>query len=480
MSSSSPSLALPSRPRQLHELPSPKGLPLLGHLLQLHPTSAHLQMERWAAELGTPYRVRMAHVEMLVWSDPELQQQVLRERPHRYRRGKRLRPVMAEMGIEGVFASEGEAWSPQRRLVMQALNATHFPGFFPQLRSITHRLYRRWHAAAARGEVLDMAHELMRYTVDVTCTLAFGEDPNTIEREGNRIQQHLALIFPMIMKRVLTPFSRWRWLKLPADRRLDRSLAVVHQHVRELIEKARRRMRDEPSDTPRNLLEAMLAQRDAPGSGFSDEVVSANVLTLLLAGEDTTANSLAWSLFYLSADPALQDRLHHEARAAFGADPVCQQYEGIRALDRFEAVASEALRLRPVAPLVALEPLQDVVLRDVAVPARTVIYFLTRPGMMDPRHFHEPQRYDPERWLRPRGSDDEQAARPHETRAFLQFGAGPRVCPGRHLAAVEMRLVLSMLMHSFRVELAGEPADIREVLALSMMPSHMPVRLHLK
>jgi cytochrome P450 len=92
--------------------------------------------------------------------------------------------------------------------------------------------------------------------------------------------------------------------------------------------------------------------------------------------------------------------------------------------------------------------------------------------MLDQQHFGRPAEFLPERW-----STGHDAVQPHDTRAYTQFGAGPRVCPGRHLAGVELRLVLSMLARNFSMELAGNPADISEVMAFTKMPSSMPVRL---
>ena len=99
--------------------------------------------------------------------------------------------------------------------------------------------------------------------------------------------------------------------------------------------------------------------------------------------------------------------------------------------------------------------------------------FLTRPSMLDPQNFVRPETFDPDRWKHPR--DPSEGA--HEQKAYLTFGAGPRVCPGRYLAAVEMRLVLSMLMRSFKIELAIDPAEIEEVSAFTMVPNQMPMRL---
>jgi cytochrome P450 len=460
--------------RRIADLPTPRGgLPIVGHLHRMMPPRTHLQLEAWAREVGAPYRIRMGPNEVVVFDDPEVAQAALRDRPGGLRRLSSIRPVFRELGIDGLFSTEREEWEPQRRLIMQALNASHFRGFYPSLRAITERLLARWQQAAARGEVLQMNQELMRYTVDVTSTLAFGEDPNTIDQPGNVVQDHLALIFPMLMQRTIAPWRTWRLVKLPADRRLDRAVKAVHAYAHERIARARERMRSDPGGAPRNALEAMLAQADEPGSGFDDALIVANVLTLLLAGEDTTAYSLSWTLLFLAADPALQERMHQQAQAVLGEHGVCPEHELLKRLDAFEALAMEALRLKPVVSFLGLETCEDKVIGGVALPTRTRLLLLFRPGQTDERQFACPHAYDAGRWAH--GARGEGAA--HNPRAFLQFGAGPRVCPGRHLAAVEMRLVLSMLLKHFRIELACDPAEVQEHIQFTTLPSRMPVRL---
>ena len=174
----------------------------------------------------------------------------------------------------------------------------------------------------------------------------------------------------------------------------------------------------------------------------------------------------------MCADLALQTRLRTEALARLGAARICPTFEDVAHLDLFEATAHEATRLKPIIPLIYLEPLTDVVLGGIALPAGTPLFFLLRPSMQDDRHFGRPAEFLPERW-----STGHAQVQPHDTRAYTQFGAGPRVCPGRHLAGVQLRLVLSMLARNFSVELAANPETIGEVMAFTMKPGSMPVRL---
>src|SRR3984893_14508134 len=191
--------------RSLSDLPSPRGLPLLGNMLQLDLPRLHLIFEKWAEEFGSVFTIGLGPKRVFVCSDADLLQTALRERPDRYRRFSPIESVSEEMKANGVFSVEGEGWRPQRRLVMQALATKNFSSFFPILKGITERLHKKWEHSEKTGQVVEMAQDLVRFTVDATTALAFGEDPNTIEESGNVIQEHLAEIFPMIMKRINAP-----------------------------------------------------------------------------------------------------------------------------------------------------------------------------------------------------------------------------------------------------------------------------------
>lgn len=454
--------------RRWEDLPHPAGWPLLGQLPGFDATRTHRILERWADELGTPYRFSMGPgYHAMVVTDPEVVQQISRQRPEAFTRGGRLRPVMAEMGFDGVFSAEGEAWRTQRRLVMGSLNASHLKGWLPTLNAITARLARRWARAADEGRVLEMTTELKRYTVDVTSTLAFGRDPCTLDEApgSDTLQQHLELIFPAVIRRAMTPFSYWRWIRLPADRRLDRSIAAVHRYAHECLAAARAALPQADPEAPRHALEAMLLQQAT--LGLTDAAIVANIVTLLLGGEDTTAHGLCWTMFYLAQQPALQDTMAALAAERLGNADAPADAAALAALDRFEHLALEAIRLRPVVPFNVFEPVADTVVGGVAIRARTKIFSLARPAMIDPARFADAPHYRPERW----------ATGAVEPRAYVPFGAGARVCPGRALATAEMRLVLAMLLKRFRVELACEPGAIGEVNALTMLPDRMPIRL---
>jgi cytochrome P450/nitrite reductase/ring-hydroxylating ferredoxin subunit len=468
-------VALPHR--RLEDLPGPRGLPVLGNMHQLTLSKLHLQLEAWAAEYGPIYLYRFASQRVLTISEPRLMEAVLRDRPETFRRSSNVWPVFKEMGVNGVFSAEGAVWRPQRRLAMHALSHRNLRGFYPALRMIAGRLRRRWQDKADAGVELDMVDELKRFTVDITTLLAFGHDVDTIGQEGDLIQRRLELVFPAFNRRLFAPFPIWRWIRMPQDRRLDRALAELRTWLSGLIGEARARLEAEPERAarPENLLESMLAARDEEGRPFADEVIFGNAMTMLLAGEDTTAFTLAWAVHELCDSPGAVARLAAEAELVLGGEAAPAEIEAANQLLYAGAVANETMRLRPVAPVILLEARQDAVIGDLAVPRGTWVAVLTRPAAMQGGNFVDPGSFRPERWL------DAEAAQPamlpHDPSAHLPFGSGPRICPGRTLALLEMKVLLAMLYQSFEVERVGRPDAVREEFAFTMGPANLRVRL---
>jgi len=464
--------------RSVKNLPGPRGLPLLGNLLQLDIARAHTIMQRWADEFGSIYRFRIAHRDVVVVSDTELINEVLRDRPGGFRRRKLIQDAMLELGIDGVFTAEGLDWRRQRKLAMHALNTSHLRDFFDRLDAVTARLQRRWERAAASGERIDAQRDLMRFTVDVTTGLALGNDLNTLEHEGDAIQRHLDKIFPALARRLLSPIRYWRWFKLPADRELDAAMVEVHKLVNELVAAARERVarNAKAQAKPANLLDAMVAAQSDDASAFTDAEIVGNTLTMLLAGEDTTANTLGWMMHLMAEHPDVQAKMQAEADCALGHVGRAPDYTSTESLHYIEAVAHEAMRLEPVAPFLALEPNEDTVIGDVRVPKGTSVYLLTAYPATRADNFSDPTSFRPERWLDAGG----RASEGHNTRAFLPFGAGPRFCPGRHLAMLEIKMVGAMLCRNFDVAHAPDSPPTEELFSFTMMPKNLFIALHLR
>ena len=469
-------VANPTEAQTLDQLDGPKGVPLLGNLLDVKLDTLHLQMEQWGREYGPIFKVRYGPINVAVVADTAAINDILIERPDHYRRHSSIESIGEEMGIKGVFGAEGDQWRAQRRIVAKALNSAHIHRLFPQIHMTTARLQKRWHGHVDSGASIDLCREVMRYTVDVTTQLAFAVDMNTIETDGPVVQQQLDKVFPMTWSRMNAPFPYWRYFRLPKDRELDKALAGVRETVTGFIQNCKRRMAEDPElyESPSNFLEAIIAAQEEEGADkFSDQDIYANVITLLLAGEDTTANTIAWTSKYFMDHPEILARVREEADAALGDAPFPDSHENLGDFPFLEACVNETMRLKPVGPLFSMQTLKDVNLLGCHLPVGTPIIALTRHIATEARNFYDPETFDPERWLR---KPDEQPG-PHTTKAFVPFGTGPRFCPGRNLALAEIKMVLTMLVRNFEMRLTHPEVPVQEKLSFAMIPTNLDVTL---
>jgi cytochrome P450 len=477
MSSQPTELIAPARNapvlRQIKDLPGPRRWPVVGNLLQIKPTRIHQNVEQWCRHFGPLMRLYFGPRPVLVIARHTTVSAVLRERPGIFRRPSITAKVSAELGgLPNVFMAEGIDWRNQRRMVMAGFAPKPIRAYFPALVNVALRLQRRWDTAASQQSHIDLSSDLKRYTVDIIAGLAFGQDVNTLEAGDNVIQQHLDLILPGIARRSLAIMPYWRYFKLPQDRQLERSSAALRTEVYALIAQARERMLADPAlrDKPSNLLEAMLAAADQPDSGVNNDMVAGNVTTMLLAGEDTTANTIAWLLYLLRSNPRTLQKATAEVKQ-LAPDSAGFTLEQMDALVYLDAAIQEAMRLKPVGPFMPLEAIVDTVVEDVRVPKGNIVWCVMRHDSVDESHFPNAHAFTPERWLAQ--TVDKQTSTP--------FGSGPRTCPGRYLALLEIKVAVAMLLGRYEIA-SVDTADGREpqeLMAFVMSPVGLRMRLSL-
>jgi len=458
--------------RSLADLPGPRGLPFIGVAAELRPSSFHRSLESWAREFGPIYQYNLAGTRILVCSDPAFSEIVLRERPHAWRRASKIEQVMRGMEILGVFAAEGDEWRSQRSLVMDALAPRNLRQFYPRLTEVARRLLRRWRGLADRDEEVDLQNEAMRFTVDVTTWLSLGQDVDTITGGGGDLQKHLGVVLPILNARLLALVPLWQWVPTLEKLRLRRALAGLRAWLDPLVAETRRTHALEPNRSPSHLLEAMAVARQPNGELYSDQALFANAINMLVAGEDTTANTITWAVHEVARHPEIASRLAQEADEVLETHELAEDASLLERTLYTRAVAHETTRLRPVAPIIFLESTCDQVTAGLSIPRGTQLLVLSRPAATDPVNFDDPEQFDPGRWL-----DAGAAARLQRNATHIPFGSGPRMCPARSLALMEIQLVLSMLYRNFVVVPASHHEAVTESFAFTMEPRGVRIRL---
>jgi cytochrome P450 len=423
---------------------------------------------RLAARYGDVVRVPFAPGRWwFLLSRPEHAEHVLAANQDNYVKAFTYRPLRALVG-NGLLTSEGERWRRHRRLVQPVFSRREVTGFGPQMTASARRLAGRWDRLA-EGALVNVAREMSALTLEIVGLALFGTDLT-----GDAAQLGRAMSVGQRAV-VLTTFLPIGWgpastrMVKAAARRLGGTAEGVEGPVGRLV--AARRAGGERAGAPGDLLDVLLRARDEVGRPLTDGEVCDEVATFMLAGHETTANTLAWSLALLSAFPAARQRLEEELDAVLGdRDPAAVD---VARLPWARAVVSEALRLYPPAWTIERDALASDHVAGTPVPAGSMVAI---PPYLVHRHrgfWPDPAGFDPRRFL-PGGTGD--AATRHRY-AFIPFGGGRRACVGASFAELETVLVLATIARRFRLELTarGMPAPRAQV---TLRPGRgLPMRL---
>lgn len=461
--------------KQLSDLPSPKGKFVTGNLADFKRSNKHQVFENWSKELGDIYQISLMGKRIVISTNPTFNGHVLKNRPSGFRRFSKIKEVMEEMGIEGVFSTEGEEWKKHRKVTAEALSMKNVKAYFPVIQQMTHRLMKRWDNIAAQKTTLDVQHEMMLYTVDITTFIAFGYDTNTLESDGDVIQNHLKKVFPMVNKRIAAPLPLWRYFKSKKDKELDVALSEIKAKVNEYIQATKLKLAANPNlkENPTNFLEALLVEQEKDYT-FTDKDIFGNVFIILLAGEDTTSNTISWAIYYLLKNPKVKERLCNELDEVLQEKRQVSTIEELDALKYTEAVAMETLRINPTTPTLIMQANQSTEVHGWEIPKDTTLLLQNKVAQTQDEHFVDANQFIPERWLQTSSCPMHGN---HNTDVMRVFGAGPRFCPGKNLALYEMKMALAMICKNYDFKFAVHPKDINEVFAFTMYPENLKVTL---
>jgi cytochrome P450 len=463
--------------RAIKDLPGPKGIPILGNFTQISPESFHANLEQWAGEFDSAYQMTLLGKQYLVIADPKIGLEIIKQRPKLFNRTERLEWLFEDLGFHGVFSSNGEKWKRQRRLIMPAFSYSTLANFFPRLKALSVELQSAIDKRIATEADFDV-HQLLQYfTIDITTSLVFGYQTNMLgSNKDKALRDNIDCLFRALNKRSKYPFPWWRYIKTAETKRINIARDEVYELAVAMITKARLTLKNDSTlaDEPETILQAMIMASDDGNNKLTDDELFANILTLLLAGEDTTSNMLAWTLYYLAQNPELQQQVIDEVDMVCHGDVEALNFVALEQLGLVEAILREGLRLKGTAPIISAEPTADTVLSNgIVVPKGAAIFILTRPGGLDPEVVPEPREFKPERWL----PQDGKPVCPHLQSSHLPFGGGARHCPGERLAMMEGKAVLARLCWFYTISQPALAPEVGEEFAFTMRPTNLQLTL---
>jgi cytochrome P450 len=418
-------------------LRGPKPRFLIGNIAEYGPDPLGF-MTRCAREYGDLVPIKFGPFTAHLATSPALVEEVLATRARDFRKSLGTRLLKPLVG-NGLLTAEGDFWLKQRRLAQPAFHRERVAAYGRTMVDFTQEHVDRWQV----GRELDLHAELMALAYRIVVKVLFDAELEgrvaDVAAANAGIQRHLEQAFNTF--RFLLP----DWLPTPGNiryrrwvRRLD---DVVYAIIRERkTESTAAGDKDDRGD----LLSILLAARDEEGRPMSDRQVRDEVMTLMLAGHETTALALSWAFMLLGQNPDAERRLQQELATVLGGRTPTPA--DVPALKFTEAVINETMRLYPPAYTTGREAIRETQVGGIRFPRRGVVLVAQWVTHRDPRWFDQPDSFRPERWL-------DGLARRLPRGAFYPFGLGPRKCIGADFAMLEATLLLATVAQRRRFEL---------------------------
>ena len=392
-----------------------------------------------AARHGDVFRWRGA-LDIYMVNDPDDVRRVMTQAWPQYNKDNiDYRVLKVTMG-EGLVTSDGAAWSRQRRLMQPMFHNRIVNAFDTAINACTDTLVSRWQARApAAPFALD--RELSRLTFGVVGATLFGAD---IETYADEVAEMLDVmnVNPKTVRALLTLYP---WIPAASNRRFARHLATLDRIVYGLIERRRA-----SGETRGDLLGLLLAARDEDtGEAMPEQQIRDEIVTLMLAGHETSATSLAWTFHLLAQHPAVEATLIEELARELGGRPALAA--DLPRLPYLKQVVQESMRVYPPVWGISRAVGEDCEFKGYRIPAGAYLAILPYSLHRHPAHWPDPERFDPSRF-------SPQRSESRHSYCYLPFAAGPRTCIGAGMAMLEIQLVLARLLPLFRVRpVPGHP-----------------------
>jgi cytochrome P450 len=393
-------------------------------------------------------RYRAGAERAYIVTNPDYIKHVLVEKAWNYSKDTFLNSTFKNGIAEGILVSEGEVWRRQRRLMRPAFHRERLSQLAEGMTGATLRMLERWEGMAGRDEPVDMAEEMHNLTLRITTTSLFGAD--LLEK----------------MEDAVAAFQEGMALMVASHRpQFGATVRRLQGAVSEIIQERRRH----PTDSPDLLALLMDARDEETGQGMSDHQLRDEMMTLILAGHETTGNALTWTWHLLSRNRDAFDRMRAELREVL--DDRVPTFEDLPALGYTRRVLEESLRLYPPAWIVGRRALGPDRLGDTDIPAGSVVAMSPYIVHRHPAYWDDPERFDPDRFTR------EQVAG-RKPFAYFPFGGGPRLCIGHNFALIEAQLVLATACRRYdALPVPGHHVEPERLFVLRPRGGLMPLLL---
>lgn len=411
----------------------PGGVGWLGHFSAFR--ERPLQLVATGASLGRDIvRLKVPMYSAYVVYGPSAVREVLVESPDRYGRNSRGSKLLRRTLGLSTLTAEGEEWRWRRRMAQPSFKRDALDRLDKAIVSVSEKIATEMLESRAP---IDVSASMSALALQVACTALFGDD---LGEDAGVVHRALTTVLEGFIPFTTSPIPGIDRLPLPSSRRHYGARAELAEVVQRVV--SRRKARGELGE---DLLATWLSARRPDGGPLTAEDLDAEGVTMLLAGHETTANALSFTLGLLGRHPDIYRRLMSEIDSALGDAPATAS--SLERMPLLDGVVKEGLRLYPPAWIISRSVEQDTVVAKTPISAGSVLFVPVYGVHRVPSVWEDPEAFDPDRWLDGRGE------RARKLGMYLPFGMGQRRCIGEHLATLEARIALATILRKVRLTL---------------------------
>lgn len=416
-------------------IPGPRGMPILGMLPEIRRDRLRFVMDM-ALQYGEVVRYNILNVTLYQVNHPDAIQYILQENNKNYHKGFEAIPTMDMTLGKGLLTNEGDAWLKQRRLMSPVFHHRNIEAMGEMMTRRALQMFEtRWRPAARSGQTVNVAVEMMQLTLDIVADALFSAN---VSDKAQAVADAVTVLTEDATLRFDFPLYPAPNIPTPHNRAFLRGLRDMDAIIYGLINERRARQKASLSDEHHDLLQLLLDARDPEtGDAMSDKQLRDELITLFIAGHETTANLLTWTFYLLSQHPDSFARARAEVNAVLdGRTPAANDLQNLPYTRR---ILDEVMRLFPPAWVLNRENLEEDELCGYKIPAHSFLALSPYVMHRHPQYWDAPETFDPDRFL------PERAQGRHRF-AYFPFGGGPRMCIGKGFAQVEAHLILAALL----------------------------------
>lgn len=418
----------------------PRGLPFAGHLLAFRKNPLHF-LEQSFREYGELVHLRFGPSRHLyVLTNPDLIKEVLLTKQQHFRKAKGLQTAKAVVG-EGVLTSEGDKHLRQRRLMQPSFRKDRISAYGEAMVGHTVRMLDGW----SDGRQRVITDDMMQLTLNIITETMFGTQlDGGVEEIGKAIDVGMKYVSKKASSFIDVPAG----FPTKSNREFQEASKLLNDVMYSIIEERRKR-KDGTGERRQDLLSMLLAAKDEDGSAMTDEQVRDEVMTIFIAGHETTANTLSWTWYLLSLNPEAERKFHEELDTVLeGRTPTV---DDLAKLDYLQLLIWESMRVYPAVWAINREVVDEVEIGGHPFRPGDTIMMSQYVMHRNPQYYERPEEFRPERF-----EGDFLKTIPQF--AYFPFGGGPRVCIGNNFALMEAALVLATVGQRYKLRLAeGHP-----------------------